>query len=218
MLPELGFDFIFIDLEHGSVSDSTITALVLAKQPGCKIFIRLSEISEKAIKHALDIGADGIIAPRVESMDEIKMLVDYSLYPPVGKRSLGFSLANKFGHDHQNYLDNFKPVLLPQVESVKGVAIAEQIAANDKVDGIFVGPYDLSMSLGVPGQLNAEIFNEAYESVRSTCTKHNKLFATFTVDIETAIKEKEKGADMIVVGVDCNLFLYMYKDMIKRLK
>jgi 2-keto-3-deoxy-L-rhamnonate aldolase RhmA len=217
-LPAMGFDFIFIDLEHGTVSDNTIVALVLAKPPHCKILIRLAEISEKAIKHALDLGCDGIIAPRVESMDEVEMMIAYSYYPPIGKRSLGFVLANKFGQGFNEYVDNFKPILLPQVESVKGVAIAAQIAGVDKVSGIFVGPYDLSMSLGVPGQLGSDVFKNAYEPVRTICKENDKLFATFTVNTANALDEIAKGADMIVTGVDANLFLNMYADMIKQLK
>jgi len=216
-LPFLGFDFLLIDLEHGSVSDETINALVLAKPAGFKILIRLEEITEKCIKHALDIGADGIIAPRVESLAEVQMMIDYAYYPPVGKRSVGFTLANNYGINQQ-YTTAFKPLILPQVESVKGVEIAADIIALDKVDGIFAGPYDLSMSLGVPGQFDTGVFIRAYETVRSACKKENKLFATFAVNTEAALLEVKKGADMIVTGIDANLFLHMYAGIIKQVK
>jgi len=216
-LTYLGFDFLFIDLEHGSISDETITALVLGKASGTKILIRISEITERGIKHAIDIGADGIIAPRVESIAEVQMMLDYTYYPPVGQRSVGFTMANRFGMARE-YIKEFKPLILPQIESVKGVELAETIAAMDRVDGLFVGPNDLSFSLGVPGQFKSDIFTRAYESVRAICKKHNKIFSTFTVNTEAALEEVQKGADIVVAGIDANLFLHMYAGMIKQLK
>lgn len=214
----IGFDFLFIDLEHGSVSDDTIDTLILSKPKECEIFIRISEISEKAIKHAVDIGCDGIIAPRVESMDEVQMLVDYCYYPPAGKRSVGFTPANRFGLTAKEYGRDFRPIILPQVESVKGVEIAAAIAATDKIDGIFVGPYDLSMSLGVPGNFETEVFKNAYNTVKNICLNQNKIFAIFAVDAHAALKEVQNGADMVTAGIDANLFLHMYAKMLTDIK
>jgi 4-hydroxy-2-oxoheptanedioate aldolase len=213
----VGFDFLFIDLEHGNITDNTISALVLGKAAGTKILIRIAEISERGIKHAIDLGADGIIAPRVESIEEVQMMLDYTHYPPTGKRSVGFTLANRYGMAKE-YIKDFKPIILPQIESVKGVELAETIAAMDSVDGLFVGPNDLSFSLGVPGQFKSDVFTTAYESVRTTCKKYNKIFAAFTVNTEAALEEVNKGADMVVAGIDFNLFLHMYAGMIKQLK
>ena len=217
LLPMLGFDFIFVDLEHGSVSDATITSLIIAKQERCKILIRIPEITERAIKHALDLGCDGIIAPRVETIEELNTLVDYCYYPPEGRRGIGLVLANKYGND-MSYTDSFKPIILPQVESTKGLEIANSIAANEKVSGIFLGPYDLSMSLGVSGQFDTEIFRDAYKSVFDACRANNKLFAIFTVDTNAALKQIAKGADMVTVGIDTSLFTNMYAGIIKQLK
>ena len=217
-LSALGYDFIFIDLEHGHVNEETIAAIILSKKPGCQVFIRIRDITEASIKMALDLGCDGIIAPRVEQMSEIESLVNYSFYPPVGKRSVGFGLANQYGLDFKNYTAHFRPLILPQVESVKGVAIAEQILANEYIAGIFIGPYDLSMSLGIAGQFDSPIFTDTIDTLRNACNAHEKLFGTFATNIERASEEIAKGTDMIAVGVDANLFLNQYAQMIDALK
>jgi 2-keto-3-deoxy-L-rhamnonate aldolase RhmA len=217
LLSSVGFDFLFIDLEHGTISHNTINALVIAKTSGAQVFIRIAEISEQAIKYALDIGCDGIIAPRVESLAEVQMLLDYSFYPPAGKRSVGFTLASNYGYKGKEYIKNFAPIILPQVESVKGLEIAEEIAAVNGVTGIFLGPYDLSMSLGVPGQFDTEIFKNAYNKMRGICTKYNKIFAIFAATAEDALKEVQSGADIVVAGSDANLIMHMYAGIIKQL-
>jgi len=217
-LSSIGFDFILIDLEHGSISDTTISSIILANKDSCKIFIRIAEINESNIKHALDIGCDGIIAPRVECLSELKTLVEYSFYPPIGKRSIGFCLANKYGLGFDEYTNNFQPTILAQVESVKGLQIAKEIAAYDRISGIFIGPYDLSMSLGIPGQFESDIFIEPYNSVRNVCAEQHKLFCTFVSNNQTVDEEINKGTDMIAVGVDANLFLNTYLQIVKPFK
>lgn len=217
-LPSIGFDFILIDLEHGNVSDTTISSIVLAKKENCKILIRIREINEASIKHALDLGCDGIVAPRVENLSELQTLVDYSYYPPIGKRSVGFCLANKYGHQFKDYTEHFQPIILAQVESVKGLEIASKIAEFDKISGIFIGPYDLSMSLGTPGQFHDDIFVQSYNTVRELCIKNEKLFCTFVSDNQNLTEEINKGTDMIAVGVDANLFLNTYDQLLKPFK
>ena len=85
------------------------------------------------------------------------------------------------------------------------------------ISGLFVGPYDLSMSMGIAGEFESDLFTHAYESIRKSCKTHHKLFGTFCSGIEGANKEIEKGAGMIAVGVDANLFLNMYSEMLKSL-
>lgn len=214
----MGFDFIFIDLEHGCVGEATIATLVSAKPAGCKVLIRIGQITEPAIRRALDIGCDGIVAPRVENPDEIDTLIAYSFYAPIGKRSVGFAPANKYGLKFNQYIENFRPLIYAQVESSKGVELAESMANNPHIAGIFVGPYDLSMSLGIPGQFDNPLFIDAAQKIRAVCAKHNKSFGTYTPNVQTAIEEIAKGANMIIVGADGNLFLNSYLAIIDGLK
>ena len=218
LLFSIGLDFIFIDLEHSNISDATILSLMAARQKESKVLIRITEISETAIRHALDLGCDGIVAPRVESPDEIDTLVDYGFYPPLGKRSVGFAPANNYGLKFKAYIENFRPLLFPQIESAKGVELAESILSNQHVAGTFIGPYDLSVSLGIPGKFDSLLFTDAVETVRSICTKHGKSFGTFTQGAQSAAEEMKKGTDMIVVGSDANLLLGAYSQIAEALK
>lgn len=217
-LLSLGFDFIFIDLEHGNVSDETISAIILAKKEKSKVFIRIAEINETHIKHALDLGCDGIIAPRVECLSELKTLVDYSFYPPKGERSVGFCLANKYGLNFEGYTDDFQPLIFAQVESEKGLGIAKEIAEYSGISGIFMGPYDLSASLGVPGQFQSLKYKESYNLVRNICKNQHKLFGTFAANEENLAGEINAGTNFIAVGVDANLILNTYIQIIKNCK
>ncbi len=217
LLFSIGLDFMFIDLEHSNLSEATIAALISARPEGCKVLIRITEISETTIRHALDAGCDGIIAPRVESMEEMETLVNYSFYPPIGKRSVGFAPANKYGLKFKEYINNFRPLLYPQIESAKGVEMAEAILSNPHVAGTFIGPYDLSVSLGTPGQFDSPLFADAVKTVRSLCEKHGKSFGTFTSGAEAAAEEIKKGTDMIIIGSDANLLLNAYSGIINQL-
>lgn len=217
-LSSLGFDFIFIDLEHGKVSDQTISSIILAKQNNSKVFIRIARIDEANIKHALDLACDGIIAPRVEDINELKTLVDYSFYPPKGKRSVGFCLANKYGINFQDYTDNFKPLIFAQVESTKGLEIANKIANYKDISGIFMGPYDLSASMGVPGKFESDTYKKAYNTVRDICKEQHKLFGTFAANHQNIAEEIKEGTDLIAVGLDANLILNTYLNLITKIK
>jgi 2-keto-3-deoxy-L-rhamnonate aldolase RhmA len=217
-LSSLGFDFLFIDLEHGSISDVTISSIIQTRKEDCKIYIRIAEITEAQIKHALDLGCDGIIAPRVESMEEIRILFDYSYYPPKGRRGVGLGLATQYGLRFKEYTTGFKPVILPQVESKKGLEIAGEIAKNEGVSGIFIGPYDLSMSLGVPGEFESDIFKKAYNSIRDVCRENNKLFCSFTSSEEGLKKEIKNGTDLVAYGTDASIILKSYIGIVNSFK
>jgi 2-keto-3-deoxy-L-rhamnonate aldolase RhmA len=217
LLAGLGFDFIFIDLEHGSLSDQTIATIILSKKK-CKVFIRVRAITEAHLKHALDLGCDGIIAPRVETLEELKILVDYSQFPPQGKRSVGFSLANQFGLKFKEYNQNFKPIIFAQIESTQGLTMADQIISNEFIDGIFLGPYDLSMSMNLSGDFQHPTFKQAINSIQVSCKKHNKLLGTFLANAERAKKEIEAGYDLLAIGVDSHIQLMAYKNIIQSVR
>ncbi|MGQ1909729.1 HpcH/HpaI aldolase family protein [Marinifilum sp. RC60d5] len=216
-LTSLGFDFIFIDLEHGKLSDETISSIILAKKENSKVFIRIASIDEANIKHALDLACDGIIAPRVECISELKTLVDYSFYPPKGKRSVGFCMANKYGLNFNEYTTNFKPFIFAQIESEKGLAIVNEVVDCNDISGVFMGPYDLSASLGVPGEFESEIFKKSYNRVRNKCRKEHKLFGTFVANHQNIAEEIKEGTNLIAVGLDANLILNTYLNLINKI-
>ncbi len=213
-LSSIGFKYILIDLEHGYVSNRTILSIIASKEKDCKILIRIKEISETHIKHALDLGVDGIVAPRLENSDEIKKLIDYSYFPPIGKRSLGFTQSNNYGLELTEYVAKFKPIIIPQVESRKGLEMIQDIVTNKLMSGIFVGPYDLSMSLGLQAQFESKEFKDSIEIIKRACKEHDKYFCMFTTSKNVAIVEINSGTDIVFLGLDVNLYLNSYVELI----
>ncbi len=212
---DFGFDFVIVDLEHGHVTDHSILSLLLSKKPHNKVLIRLSEISEKAIKHALDLGSDGIIAPRLESMEELHLLIKFAFYPPKGARSVGLCRATRFGDLLKEYSSEFKPIILPQIESVKGLEIMKDVLSEQTVFGVFVGPYDLSFSLGIPGQFDHPAFINAFDSVRQICDEKDKVFCMYSHHSEGAMQLLKQGVQMVVIGTDSSIFQSAYKRIIQ---
>jgi 4-hydroxy-2-oxoheptanedioate aldolase len=213
---KIGYDFIFIDLEHGNLTSETINSIILSKTQNKKIFVRIKEINEASIKYALDSGADGIIAPRIENVEEIRILIDYSYYPPYGKRSVGFCLANSYGMEFVNYMNTFKPILLPQIESIRGIEIVEDVLSFEEINGVFIGPYDLSLSMGIAGQFESDEYRNVYTSIRDKCKEYKKLFCTFTSSEQKVLEEIEAGTDIITYGVDSNQLIEKYKQSLKK--
>ena len=154
MMASAGFDWLTIDLEHTSTSVADMGRLIrVIDLAGCRPLVRLSAHDPAQIKRALDAGARGIIAPMVNTADEARRIVDASRYPPRGSRGVGLARAQGYGTDFEAYRvgDATDVVVLPQIEHVDGVANLEAILDVEGVDGFFVGPYDLSGSLGRPG-------------------------------------------------------------------
>jgi 2-keto-3-deoxy-L-rhamnonate aldolase RhmA len=216
LLSDLGFDFIFIDLEHGYISDYSIASIIRSNE-NAKIFIRIRAITEAHIKHALDLGCHGIIAPRVESSEELNILTTYSHYPPEGNRSVGFGLSNKFGLEFNQNLENFKPIILAQIESTKGLSMAEEIISNDLIDGIFIGPYDLSLSMNIAGQFDHPDFIEAENKIHSLCQDNQKQVGTY-FNTAAEANQSKNNYDLIAIGTDSNIMTRAYQNILEQIK
>jgi 2-keto-3-deoxy-L-rhamnonate aldolase RhmA len=201
------FDFTGIDLEHSTISQEQAQRIIAASQAAhIPCLPRIASHNAEQIKQLLDSGADGIIVPMVNTLDEVKRLVDWSKYPPVGKRSFGVSRAQGYGFDFDRYTAgwNKRSVLLLQIESAVGVQAIDELVSHESVDGVMVGPYDLSGTLGIPGQLDHPRVQEACAQVIAACRKHGKACGTQLVDpTEAGIQETfERGYTFIILSSD----------------
>lgn len=170
-----GFHWMAVDLEHGTVSlETTEACFVAAERHGVAPFARLTSADPYAGRRLLDAGAAGLIVPVVEDAAAFRAFAHHCAYPPHGRRGVGLSRCNGYGDRFQEYLAGFSPVLVPQIETLKGVEAAADIAALDCVDAVFIGPYDLSADLGVPGDFTAPVFVAALERLRQACARHHK--------------------------------------------
>jgi len=144
-----GIDFVGIDIEHSTISLEQAQAII-ATCHGCGIpcLPRIASHNAEAIKRLLDSGADGIIAPMVSTPQEVERLISWCKYPPRGQRSFGIARAQEYGFAFDEYIKGWNESFsfIPQIESVEGVENIEEILSCEGVNGVMIGPYDISGS------------------------------------------------------------------------
>lgn len=168
VMAKAGFDWLAIDLEHSAIDlETTFTLIQVIDLAGCAPLVRLSANDPVQAKRVMDAGAWGVIVPSVRSAAEAKQAVDAVKYPPEGRRGVGLGRAHKYGPGFADYLSACREcsVVIPMIEQRQGVDCVEEILDVDGVDGVFIGPYDLSASYGVVGELNHPLVLEAMRRV-----------------------------------------------------
>ena len=173
-----GVDWLLLDLEHGAGGEEQIRDVVpAAGSYGVPTVVRVESAARIRMGRVLDSGAAGIMLPRLNTVDEVAEAIRHLYYPPAGDRGVAtYNRACRFGLD-PGALDraNAEVLGVVQIESAAAVAVADQIAALDGVDVLFVGPRDLSHDLDVPGDLTAPAFIEATDQVLAACRRHGKV-------------------------------------------
>lgn len=217
---DAGFDWIFIDLEHGSIGPVEALRLVQATRPPCAPIIRVPENSEMAIKKALDTGAAGLIFPRINSPEEAARAVHWSKYPPEGGRSVGFSRANRYGLRFQENVEsaNRETVLVAQIEHVDGVRTIDGILGVSGIDAVFIGPYDLSASLGKPGRIQDEDVREAVRTVREACQSRKVPAGIFAQEVQGGRQALAEGYTLVCTGLDVVIYARAASEAVRSLK
>ncbi len=175
------FDFISIDMEHAPISLESAQNLfsrIQANQVAC--LPRPVSHSNDIIKPLLDSGCDGLIVQMVNTYDEAKEIIKNLKYPPNGNRTYGVNRAHSYGIEFNNYINewNNSSSLIIQIESKEGVNNIDKILSLDEIDGVMVGPYDLSGSYGFPGDINNHIVKDATQKIINSCVKNHKSCGT----------------------------------------
>jgi 2-dehydro-3-deoxyglucarate aldolase len=163
-----GYDWIAVDMEHGSISLHQLPDLFRAIEAGGALpLVRLAEGTAKECKQALDAGAGGVIVPMVESAAQLVAIRDQCRWPPAGKRGVGFSRANHFGRRFDTYVAEAQsPLLVAMIEHTRAVDDLADILAVDGLDAILIGPYDLSASMGLTAEFESADFVMALNRIR----------------------------------------------------
>jgi len=180
-----GFDFIFIDMEHSTISIEQSQRIIAASQSeSIPCIPRPVSHSNDYIKPILESGADGVLIQMVETAEQVKALIRDVKYPPIGRRTYGVNRAQAYGFDFDEYINNWNKTstFMLQVESIKGVENIEELLSFDEVDGVMVGPLDIAGSLGVPGQTTHPLVIEASRKVISACERYGKSCGTQVAD------------------------------------
>ncbi len=201
-----GYDWLVIDLEHGAATESDLLLLLHAVEAGgAAALVRPQSGERLRIGRALDMGARGIVVPRLNSADEAREAVTFLRYPPQGGRGVALRVRGAdlgaFSHDQVAEVSR-RIVGLVQIESVGALDEADAIAAIDGVDVLFVGPADLSHSLGVPGRFNDPVYREALQKVLAACRANGKAAGILLYDASLVPAYLELGFTFVGIGAD----------------
>jgi 2-dehydro-3-deoxyglucarate aldolase len=223
IMSDAGFDWLCVDLEHTTTDYTEAQLLILAIQSkGLKAFVRVGENNARIIKRVLDAGADGIIVPSVNSAQEAKKAVESIKYPPFGNRGVGLARAQAYGFGFDNYRDKTaKDIkLIVQIEHINAIKELDAIIQTEGVDGTFIGPYDLSGSLGKPGQWDESDVKEAIKTYEETALKYDKLIGFHVVPPDYKLVEEKiaKGYNFIAFGFDAIFLGTMVRNQLKMIK
>ncbi|ELY93387.1 4-hydroxy-2-oxovalerate aldolase [Natrialba hulunbeirensis JCM 10989] len=209
----LAFDAAIIDIEHTPNSLETVSGLIravelgspnAAKRDKTAPLVRVSENDPTEIKRVLDAGADGVMAPMVDTAAEARDLVEATRYPPEGVRGIGLGRATKYGETFPDAVRNpeTEPVTIAQIETEAGLENVAEIAAVDGLNGLFVGPADLSAALGIVGELESDRFLDAVDRVLEAGHAEDKPVSTLALGGDDVERWLDRGFDFVVAGVD----------------
>jgi 2-keto-3-deoxy-L-rhamnonate aldolase RhmA len=207
VLANAGYEWIAIDIEHTDIDIVSLTALLRGMYGrGAAPIARVATNDVMDIRRALDVGAAGILVPFVSTPDQARRAVAAAKYPPQGVRGFSFCRANNWGVDFvaEARSANDRTSVIVMVESVEGVENVEEIVAVDGVDAIFIGPYDLSGSYGMPGQTQAPIVQAACRRVVQACERAGKAVGLLVVrPAPEAVQQAiDDGFTLICLGID----------------
>lgn len=177
IMSSANFEWLTIDIEHSAIDFQTVQNLIGHIQAnGMEALVRVSKNDEVIIKRVMDAGANGIIVPLVRNAEEAREAVSYVKYPPTGKRGVGLSRAQHYGLNFQSYNEwvQNESIVIAQIEHIDAVNNLSEILDVEGVDGIIVGPYDLSASMGKPGKFDDEDVKEVLNRIDQITLSKNK--------------------------------------------
>jgi 2-dehydro-3-deoxyglucarate aldolase len=212
ILGHAGYDWVAIDMEHGSVSVAQLPDLFRAIELGGTLpLARVAESKIKDCKQALDAGAGGIIAPMIVSADQLKNIKDACCWPPVGNRGVGFSRANLFGKYFEEYRkESQAPLLVAQIEHINAIDNLNEILKVKGLDAIIIGPYDLSASMGLTAEFEHKKYLSILNQILKSCKKHNIPCGEHIVhpDPQLLKNSVNKGYKFIAYAIDATFLHY----------
>jgi len=202
ILAAAGFDWAFLDAEHGGFDQETLQDLCrIAVRCGLSPIVRVADLQYSLIARALDCGAEGVIFPRVEDPDLLQKAVSWTKFPPVGIRGMGLTPLHV----------DFEPASIPQImehmnreqmvilqiETVKAVEARDELLSVPNIDAVMIGPVDLSISLGVPGEFEHPKMIETVEKIVASCKAHGVAPGAQARNLALAKRWKDMGMTFV---------------------
>ncbi len=210
IMASAGFDWLAVDLEHSTITIREAEELIrIIELKGISPLVRLSSNNAEQIKRVMDSGAHGVIVPMVNSPEEAKLAVSAVKYPPEGNRSIGLARAQGYGARFAEYFNwqKHNSLVVVQIEHIDAVSNLESILSVEGVDAYIVGPYDLSGSLGIPGNFSAPEFLEAMNQIRDVSRRLRVPGGVHIVEPDPLQLRRciEEGNQFIAYGVDIRI-------------
>lgn len=208
ILADAGFDWLFVDGEHGPLDTADILAILQAVSHRIACIVRVPACDEVAIKKVLDLGAAGIIVPQVNSAEQAADVVRYARYAPEGSRGVGLARAHGYGFRFAEYVAsaNADISVIVQAEHRSAVENIDAIVQVPGVDAVLLGPYDLSASYGKMGQISDPEVLNGIDRVTTSCQAVRMPLGYFGISFDAVKPWMDKGYSLVVAGVDV-LFL-----------
>ncbi|MBC6608923.1 host specificity protein [Hymenobacter sp. BT188] len=217
-----GLDYVVLDMEHGPSSLAGAAAQILAaERHSLTPLVRVKDASRASVMNLLDQGAQGLVIPAVKTVEEVRRLVQYGKYAPLGERGFGPSRASGFTyapelHDLGQYLArcNRETLLLPQCETRECLERVEEIVQVAGVDGLFIGPFDLSIALGVPAQFEAPVMQNALQRILVACQAAGK-YCFIYADRTRARQRFGQGFHSVATSMDTVELIHAFQRLVR---
>ena len=223
IMSKAGFEWLVVDMEHSAITlDKAFGLIQVIRLCGLPALVRVSSNDPDIIKRVMDCGASGVIVPMVNTKDDAEKAVQAVQYPPTGKRGVGLFRAQGYGLDFENYKKWLKKesIVIVQIEHKDAVDSIDEILSTEGIDGIFIGPYDLSGSFGYPGEYEREDVKNALKRVISAAKK-SKIPAGFHVvnpDVLDVRRKAREGYKILAYSFDALLLGTTCKESLKKIR
>jgi len=213
-----GFDYVILDNEHGPNGiRETFPLVMTAWQTGMYPIVRVGKLQDIEIQRTLDLGVAGVQIPQIQCREDAESARRFSKFYPKGKRGVcAYVMAADGGlMDKNDYFrsQNEDVAVIIHIEGVEGIERFDEIIQVEDIDVIFVGPYDLSQSLGIPGQVDNPILTDEIAKLVDKCKAKNKNMGIYVDNVQTAQRYKDLGIKYISISVDVNIFARAVKEL-----
>ncbi|MDA1298410.1 MAG: aldolase/citrate lyase family protein [Chloroflexi bacterium] len=218
-----GMDFCIIDTEHGPISQESATDLVIAAQgTGVAPIIRVGGNDERLILRSLDIGADGVQVPQINNVDDANRVVHAAKYSPMGERGMSvFTRAGDYyvneGKGHTDK-QNEETMIVVHIEGQRGLNNLDEIMTVEGIDVLFLGPYDISQSLGMPGEVRSPKVEQALKEAAGKARAKGRAVGSYAKDVEMGKWLIDLGVQYLSINVDATIYMQACASIARALK
>lgn len=222
-----GLDYVWIDMEHCPLGiESAVAMIAAAEGAGLTPVVRINEVERSPILRLLDSGAQALVVPALDTVEQVQQVISFAKFAPLGQRGFCLARDDRWGnaehasHGIPDYMAtaNAETLLLIQCETVGCLENIDAITALEGVDGIVLGPFDLSIAMDIPGKFDHPDFLAAVRRIRESCQKNNKLSVIFSGGAAAARTYLADGFNSVTVGLDVIQYINAYKALVMEVR